>query len=586
MSDIKKVNSGSQLRPDTPRSVLQAVAASTEGSTGASAPRATPPAIGVAGPGRCAVYARVSSDQQEKDGTIASQLEGIARYASEHGLTYQTTDIFSDDGYPGTVLHRPHLDKLLDKVHEGCYDRVLILSPDRLARNYGHQIMLIEELQNKGCQPVFIHRPIGQGPDDELLLQMQGIIAQYEHSKIQERTRRGKLHRMRRGELVSGRRVFGYRYIRGENGVPAHYEVADDEAQIVRDMYRSYVHDNVSLSELAIRLVDQKIASVRGGRWTGAHIGYMLRNHIYTGTGYANKIESVEPKQQAAKRQYRKHLKSSHRTRPQSEWMAFSAPPIVTEEEFELAQQRLAQNTALSARRTKRPYLLRGLMTCEVCHFHVYCDTQSSNYICAHSRPAYAKAQGHCQCVNKRRIPVAKLDDLVWSEVKAMLEKPELLKKHHPSLRDKIHPRAAGSLAAIETKIATISKQITRINDLYVQGMVDKEAHAKSFQEFKQRKTELEQQRLKIQGQHMENQEIVELMDSFSGFAKTIRSRLSEADFDTRRTIVEQLVKKVLIGEKFITIEFIAPLVRNNLQINSEHRTSNGKARNNGGNSQ
>jgi site-specific DNA recombinase len=237
----------------------------------------------------------------------------------------------------------------------------------------------------------------------------------------------------------------------------------------------------------------------------------------------------------------------------------------VTEETFELAQARLKENKRLSARRTGRPYLLRGLIKCECCGMHMFCDTQSNRYICALSRRAYARDRGCSPCENKRRIPVPQLDELVWREVKDMLKKPSLLKKQFPELRDKIHPRAAGSLEVIDKKLAEIEKQIKRTNDLFIRGILDKDEHAAKHRDLDTRKKQLTRQRDKVSSEHLENEEIEQLMASFTTFAKTVKSRLDDADFETRRSIVEQLVKRVLVGKKVITIEYIAPLKKNNL---------------------
>jgi site-specific DNA recombinase len=286
------------------------------------------------------------------------------------------------------------------------------------------------------------------------------------------------------------------------------------------------------------------------------------------GTGYVNKIEAIEPDQYTGKKKYRKYLKSSRRMRPREEWQPFSAPAIVSEETFELAQQRLVQNKKMAARRTKRPYLLRGLIECECCQMHMFCDTQSGNYMCALSRPAYARDCGRTPCTNKRRIPVPQLDELVWREVKAILKKPALLKKQYPELKDKIHPRAAGSLEVIDGKLADVNKQIIRTNDLFIRGILPKDEHATKYRDLESRKKQLTRQRDKVAGEHLEHQDIEQLMASFTTFAKTIKSRLDDADFETRRSIVEQLVKRVLVGKKVITIEHIAPLKKNNLCTN------------------
>lgn len=572
MKDIKKAGSGSQRGGGSGEHISQPALLEEEAiSQEGFAP------VGPSGTegGRAAVYARVSSEQQDKEETVESQMAAIRAYAREHEVKLIDEDIYVDEGYSGHILRRPALDKLMDGVYEGRYQQVLIMNPFRLARNYGHQILLMEEFQRGDCPVVFIQRPIGQGPDEDLLLQMQGVIAQYEHAKIQERTRRGKLHRMRQGELVSGQRVFGYEYVKRKSDIPAHYEIIEVEAEVIRKVYYWYVYDGLTLRAIASRLQEAAIATVRGGRWQGAHIGRMMGNSLYTGTGYAHKIESIEPERKQQRQGYRKHLKSGHRQRPREEWIPFSSPRIVDDEIFELAQQRLQRNRELASRHTKHNYLLRGLLQCECCQRAVFAETGSKSYLCALSRPGYAKDQGLDPCENKRRLPVAQLDELVWREVVKLLKKPAMLKKHYPNLREKIHPRATGgSPDKLNAKIEEVQKQIKRTNNLFIRGMLDQVSHDARYSELQDKLKHLQAQREKAAADCMDQEEVKELLRSFTSFSKTIKGRLNTADFATRRNIVEQVVKRVIIGNSVITIEHIAPCERTQLRNNLEHRTS------------
>jgi site-specific DNA recombinase len=566
VKDIKKAGPGSPRGNDIGECVSQP-ALFEEEATGQE--EAAPVGPARVGGGRAAVYARVSSEQQEKDQTIESQMAAIAAYAQEHDVKLMDEGVYTDEGYSGHVLRRPALDKLLDAVYEGRYQRVLIMNPFRLARNYGHQILLMEEFQRGDCQVVFIQRPIGQGPDEDLLLQMQGVIAQYEHAKIQERTRRGKLHRMRQGELVNGQRVYGYEYVKRKGEIPAHFEIIETEAEVVRKIYHWYVYDGLALRAIAMRLRDAAIPTVRGGRWSGANIGRVMRNSLYIGTGYGHKIEAVEPKDR--RRGYRKDLKSSQRKRPKEEWIPFSAPKIVDDEIFELAQQRFQRNRDLAARRTKRNYLLRGLLTCECCQKAMFAETQSKSYMCGYSRRAHAEDSGVSPCENKRRLPVGQLDELIWREVVKLLKKPAMLKKHYPNLREKIHPRATGgSPDKLDAKIGEVEKQIKRANNLFIRGMLDQASHTAKYSELTDKLRHLQAQREKAAADSMDQKEAAELLRSFTSFAKTIQSRLNTADFATRRNIVEQVVKRVIIGKSVITIEHIAPCERYQLRNNLE----------------
>jgi site-specific DNA recombinase len=151
---------------------------------------------------RVAAYVRVSTSRQVKLETIEQQLEMVCRYSQEKGWELAQEDIFRDDGYSGTTLKRPALDALRDKARMRELEVVVVPSPDRLARNYVHQMVLIEELQKGGCHVEFVERPMSSEPNDQLLLQIRGAVAEYERTLLSERMRRGRLAKYKAGLLL------------------------------------------------------------------------------------------------------------------------------------------------------------------------------------------------------------------------------------------------------------------------------------------------------------------------------------------------------------------------------------------------
>ena len=142
-----------------------------------------------------ALYARVSSQHQADELTICSQVAALRQRIEQEGLMLQEELCFLDEGYSGNTLLRPALERLRDLTHCGAVDQVYVHSPDRLARKYVYQMLLLEEFAREGVQVIFLnHNPQDQSAEGDLLLQMQGMIAEYERAKILERTRRGRLH--------------------------------------------------------------------------------------------------------------------------------------------------------------------------------------------------------------------------------------------------------------------------------------------------------------------------------------------------------------------------------------------------------
>src|SRR6476620_1191515 len=215
---------------------------------------------------RVALYARVSSDQQTEQGTIASQVAALEARILQDGLPLEPDHRFIDEGHSGATLIRPALERLRDAVAAGTVDRVYVHSPDRLARRYAYQVLLIDEFRRLGVEIVFLNRAIGLSPEDDLLLQVQGMVAEYERAKILERSRRGKRHAAQRGSVnVLSGAPYGYRYInKWEGGGTARYEIVLEEARVVRQIFTWVGQERCSLAEVCRRLKKQGVPSPKG----------------------------------------------------------------------------------------------------------------------------------------------------------------------------------------------------------------------------------------------------------------------------------------------------------------------------------
>ena len=152
-----------------------------------------------------AVYVRVSTQRQAQAQTIEQQLDSLRKYHETQEWPWQEEHIFRDDGYSGAKLRRPGLDRLREQVGRAAFDRVVLTAPDRLARNYVHQMLLIEEFERGGCQVEFVDRPMSHDPHDQLLLQIRGAVSEYERSLIAERMRRGRRQKYLAGDCFPGR---------------------------------------------------------------------------------------------------------------------------------------------------------------------------------------------------------------------------------------------------------------------------------------------------------------------------------------------------------------------------------------------
>ena len=326
-----------------------------------------------------AIYARVSSDQQKEDKTIASQTAALKAFASSRG--YGVTDewIFEDEGFSGATLIRPGLERVRDLVAEGEIQTVLVLSPDRLSRKYAYQVLLMEEWSRQGVETVFVNAPQSRSPEDQLLLQFQGMIAEYERAQILERSRRGKRHRAKQGEVsVLSAAPYGYRYVRKTEDRAAYYEVIETQAGVVRQVFDLYTVHALSIGAITRRLNELGVATRKEHPcWERSTVWAMLRNPAYRGTACFGKTQESARQRRSSRavrmrsRPPRRGTRTQRET-PRDQWIEIAVPALVDERSFDLAQERLRDNKRLAPRRTIEPSILQGLVHCAGCGYALY----------------------------------------------------------------------------------------------------------------------------------------------------------------------------------------------------------------------
>ncbi len=328
---------------------------------------------------RTALYARVSSEQQAGDSTIASQLAALEARVSQDGLIVLPDHRFADDGYGGATLIRPALERLRDLAAFGAVDRVYVHSPDRLARRYAYQVLLVDELRRAGVEIVFLNRQIGVSPEDDLLLQVQGMVAEYERAKILERSRRGKRHAARRGSVnVLAGAPYGYRYLgKHESGGAARYEIVAEQARVVRQVFDWVGRDRVSIGEVCRRLRQQGCPT-RSSKpaWDRSTVWAMLRNPAYMGEAAFGKTR-VGPRP-ARPRPVRGGSEQPRRAyglydAPVEDRITVPVPRLVDPALFDAVREQLAENRRRSRQSARGArYLLQGLLVCRLCGYAYY----------------------------------------------------------------------------------------------------------------------------------------------------------------------------------------------------------------------
>src|SRR5689334_21039274 len=454
-------------------------------------------------PSRVAIYARVS-DPHAPEGTIASQIAALEARLAQEGVRLEPDHRFVDDGYTGATLIRPALERLRDAVAAGTVDRLYVLCPDRLARHYAWQVLLIDEFRRAGVEVVFLNRAIGLSPEDDLLLQVQGMVAEYERAKILERSRRGKRHAAREGavSVLSGA-PYGYRYIgKRDGGGCARYQVDEEEARIVRLIFGWVGRDRVSIGEVCRRLQAQGYPT-RGGKraWDRTTVWGILKNPAYAGAAAFGKtrvgprpvrLRPVRGGSEQPRRAYGVH------DVPPAEWLRVPVPALVDGGLFEAAREQLEENRRRNRQGARgQRYLLQGLLVCRRCGYAYYGKAISLR-AAKGKRRAYAyyrccgsdayRFGGQRVCSNTQ-VRTDRLDAAVWAEVERLLREPARIAAEYERRLAASRQRGGSGpdLVAVEAQIGKLRRGMGRLIDSYAEGLIDHAEFAPRLAGFRQR---------------------------------------------------------------------------------------------------
>jgi site-specific DNA recombinase len=520
---------------------------------------------------RAAISARVSTDKQGHDQTVDSQLDALRRWATAHGHELKNDHVYSDEGSSGARLDRPARDRLRDAAREGEFDVLGVSSPDRLARRYAYQILLLEEFRKAACDVAFIERPISDDPHDQLLLQIQGAIAEDERAVLAERFRRGKLQKARAGRWGAGRAPYGYRYVPKRDGVPGHLEVDEAEAAVVRMLYRGLIDERMTVRRILQRLAAGPWRPRNGKRlWSHSGVHRIRSDPLSTGTAYAHRHVFVVPRKPRSTGP-RAGLPTCRKPRPREGWVPIPVPAIIDEITHQHASDRLARNAVLSFRNdTRNDYLLRCLLTCRTCGLAMCGITTSGaggrrqyrDYTC-HGKDTVARDRA-CRCP-QARTQVEELDTAVWDHVKRLLNDPATLAAQFEERARQAEALDADAQAAgqkWEAQLRRLDREEQRLLDAY-------QAEAIDLDELKQRREPIRGRRLMITAQRdqeqrlrCERQTAKEVRADLTAFCERVRARLDEATLAEGQQILRWLIDRVIVGEDSLEIRHVIPLGR------------------------
>jgi len=511
---------------------------------------------------RAAFYARVSSDQQAQDGTIESQVAALEERAAADQVKIHAEMRFIDDGESGATLVRPELERLRDLVSSDGIDRLYVLCPDRLSRKHSHQILLIDELEHYGVELIFLDHESRNTPEDRLLVQVQGVVAEYEREKIVERCRRGKLHLARRGTVsVLSAAPYGYRYVPAAAGVaPAQYNIQLEQAAVVRDLFQWIGIERLSIYGACKRLENRGILSPRGRKtWDRSTVWSMLKNPAYKGKAAFGKtrLGPMRPRLRGARgcSDLPRGGQSCYAT-PEQQWITIAVPPIVEEELFNAVGEQLKENQKRCRQRHTARHLLQGLVVCECCRYGFYGRACSGSkpyvyYRCSGTDPG--RFGGHRVCDNK---PVSRdaLDRAVWDDVRSLLANPKRVEEELNRRMNRDDDPEKNYGKKLKSQIDKVNRGISRLVDAYAEGVLDRSDFEPRIKSAKARLSQLQVELQSHADLAARARELRGIVDHLQTFSRQVMSGLDHADWETKRKMIQTLIKKIEIGKESINV--------------------------------
>lgn len=527
---------------------------------------------------KVAIYARVSTLRQQQSQTIEQQLDRLQAHIAEQGWELAADHIFRDDGYSGAKLARPGLERLREQAALGEFELVLITAPDRLARNYVHQVLLLEELTSRGCQVEFLDRPVSEDPHDQLVLQIRGAVAEYERSLIADRMRRGRQTKLKAGLLLPWTIApYGYILDAEQPRDPSRVRVNEVEAAVVYQIFAMYTDPEArpSLYAVAKQLSEAGLPTPTGqSRWNVASVRGILKNPAYTGTAYANRTRPV-PARQRKSALLPVGPGHSQRPTPKEVWIPIPVPAIISQEMFDQAQARLALNKQLARRHnTAHDYLLRGLVSCGQCHLSCLgrtCSPGYSYYVCrGKTDPSHVAKGDRCQA---RFAPAHALEELVWQDLVELISQPELIIQalQRAQTGEWLPQQLQARRQTLNQALAHLARQEERLLEAYLAEVIELAELERKRRDIAQKQQALDRQVRQLEAQLHKQIEINAIAPSIEAFCQRVQQGLAQATFDQKRELVELLIDRVIVDDTQVEIRYVIPTTEASTHIRFCH---------------
>ncbi|OGN15130.1 MAG: hypothetical protein A3B99_01965 [Candidatus Yanofskybacteria bacterium RIFCSPHIGHO2_02_FULL_44_12b] len=528
-----------------------------------------------------AIYGRVSTSNQENEGTIETQLAAVKDFSKKNN--YTIVQEYLDNGWSGDSIIRPALDQLRMDAKKKIWEGVLMYDPDRLARRYSYQELVMDELREAGIEVLFVTTSTPKNEEDKILYGVKGLFAQYERAKITERFRLGKIRKVKEGHVLTTEAPYGYHYVPNQK-IPnqpkkhGYYEINEEEAKVVKMIFSWVANDGLTIRKVVRKLQELAIKPQRSKRgvWSTSTLTTLLRNKAYIGEAHWGSSYAVAPEKPIKIQQYKKIKKTSRRMRPEEEWIASAipVPKIIEREQFMRAREQLKRNFALCQRNKKNEYLLAGRIQCS-------CGRRRTGEGPMHGKHLYYRCSDRVlsfplpSACKEKGINARIADRLVWQKVAGLMSSPELLVKQVERWMNTKRAKTKSPFADItimEKEISKLKDQEERYNKAYGAALFTIEKLKEYTGPIKERVAALESQIIKAKQEAGRiNVDDLPTKTETKIFAREAQKTLYNLNFEARRAIVLNTVEKVVGTQQQLQVYGYIP-VTNHVKFKTSYR--------------
>jgi len=501
---------------------------------------------------KAAIYCRVSTDNQEREGTsLQTQLENCLTYCqdNDYDVSYHLSEAYS-----GLSLERPELDKLRELVRAEDIDVIVCYSLDRFTRDPGHGVILTQELEKHGVKLGTVTEDVDNSELGKLISYIRGYASKVEAEKIRERTMRGKKARARQGKITCGgsAKLYGYNYIKAAQDNGSRRIINEDETKWVRQIYHWLVDDAMSTSAITYRLRELTVPTKCGGLWCRAAVLNILKNPAYIGKTYAFTTINGRPF-----------------SRKQDEWIEIpdATPAIIDKGLFDAAQKQLQLNRQKSSRNVKRQYLLRGHISCKRCGRTYYSGFTYDRYGSERIATRRYRCTGKLRMVqpvnrcDNRSWKADNLETLVWEQIQRVLEKPELVITELEKQRQDADRAGVleTELKQAEHQLKALDREQAQLLQWAIKGFPEETVLAEN-KKINTRRESLKAHKAELEAQIKASQDAAISLPKLERFVELMREKLTTLDYETKRLALDMLNIKVWLDGHNVEITGTLPI--------------------------